>query len=184
MGAKITIDSATMMNKGFEVIEAKWLFDKDPADINVVIQPESLIHSMIEFEDGAVIAQLGSPDMREPIQFALSFPERLPLDNKKLDFSEIGNISFFKPDTEKFPCLQLAFDAIGRGGNIPCVLNAANEAAVAAYLHDEIGFYGISEVVSRCMDEARFIPEPTIDEIYATNEEARERAADIIKTLK
>ena len=184
MGAKITIDSATMMNKGFEVIEAKWLFDKEPSDINVVIQPESLIHSMIEFEDGAVIAQLGSPDMREPIQFALSFPERLPLNNKKLDFSEIGQISFYKPDTEKFPCLQLAFDAIGRGGNIPCVLNAANEAAVAAYLHDEIGFYGISEVVSRCMEEADFIAEPTIDDIYATNDEARARASEIIKTLK
>ena len=184
MGAKITIDSATMMNKGFEVIEARWLFDTPVDKINVVVHPESIIHSMVEFEDGAVIAQMADPDMREPIQFAIGFPERLPLGNKKLDFSEIGNISFFKPDTEKFPCLQLAFDAIGRGGNIPCVLNAANEAAVAAYLHDEIGFYGISEVVSRCMDEARFIPEPTIDEIYATNEEARERAADIIKTLK
>ena len=106
------------------------------------------------------------------------------IDKKKLDFSEIGQISFYKPDTEKFPCLQLAFDAIGRGGNIPCVLNAANEAAVAAYLHDEIGFYGISEVVSRCMEEADFIAEPTIDDIYATNDEARARASEIIKTLK
>ena len=130
MGAKITIDSATMMNKGFEVIEAKWLFDVEPERIHVVVHPESVIHSMVEFADGAVLAQLGCPDMREPIQLALSYPERLSLNNKKLDFGSLGALTFFEPDLDKFPCLKLAFDAIGRGGNIPCALNAANEAAV------------------------------------------------------
>jgi len=132
MGAKITIDSATMMNKGFEMIEAKWLFDMEAEDIDIVIHPQSIIHSMIEFDDGAVIAQLGHPDMREPIQFALAFPERLSLNNKKLDFAQLGNLSFEKPDIDKFPCLNLAFKAIAKGGNIPCAMNAANEAAVAA----------------------------------------------------
>ena len=141
MGAKITIDSATMMNKGFEVIEAKWLFDVEPERIHVVVHPESVIHSMVEFADGAVLAQLGCPDMREPIQLALSYPERLSLNNRKLDFSTLGALTFYEPDLEKFPCLKLAFEAIGRGGNLPCALNAANEAAVAAYLEDKIGFY-------------------------------------------
>ena len=140
MGAKITIDSATMMNKGFEVIEAKWLFDVAPGRIHVVVHPESVIHSMVEFADGAVLAQLGCPDMREPIQLALSWPERLSLDNRKLDFGTLGALTFFEPDRDNFPCLQLAFDAIGRGGNIPCALHAANAAAVAAFLHDRIGF--------------------------------------------
>ena len=129
MGAKITIDSATMMNKGFEMIEAKWLFDTEPEKINIVVHPQSIIHSMVEFADGAVIAQMGHPDMREPIQYALSFPERLTLDNKKLNFAELGSLTFEKPDLDKFPCLALAFEAIGCGGNIPCAMNAANEAA-------------------------------------------------------
>ena len=136
MGAKITIDSATMMNKGFEVIEAKWLFGVEADRIHVVVHPESVIHSMVEFEDGAVMAQLGCPDMRLPIALALAYPTRLPLEGKRLDFSTLGALTFFEPDREKFPCLQLAFDAIGRGGNIPCAMNAANEAAVAAYLKD------------------------------------------------
>ena len=184
MGAKITIDSATMMNKGFEVIEARWLFDTPVEKINVVVHPESVIHSMVEFEDGAVIAQMASPDMREPIQFAIGFPERLPLDNKKLDFAKLGSISFFEPDLDKFPALGLAFNAIGRGGNIPCVLNAANEVAVAAYLHDEIPFYGISDIVGECMETVPFIASPTIEEIFQTNTRARAEAERTVISMK
>ncbi len=184
MGAKITIDSATMMNKGFEVIEARWLFDTPVEKINVVVHPESVIHSMVEFEDGAVIAQMASPDMREPIQFAIGFPERLPLSNKKLDFAELGSLSFFKPDLDRFPALGLAFKAMERGGNIPCVLNAANESAVAAFLRDEIPFYGISDVVGECMEKAPFIAEPTVEDIFATNSRARSDADRLIESIK
>lgn len=178
MGAKITIDSATMMNKGFEMIEAKWLFDVSPEKINIVVQPQSIIHSMVEFADGAVIAQLGCPDMREPIQFALSFPDRLTLDNKKLDFASLGTLTFEKPDMEKFPCLGLAFEAIGRGGNIPCVMNAANEAAVASYLRGEISFYDISDIISDCMAGAEFVENLTIDDLIAINDETYRIAAE------
>lgn len=178
MGAKITIDSATMMNKGFEMIEAKWLFDVAPEKINIVVQPQSIIHSMVEFADGAVIAQLGCPDMREPIQFALSFPDRLTLDNKKLDFASLRTLTFEKPDMEKFPCLGLAFEAIGRGGNIPCVMNAANEAAVASYLRGEIGFYDISDIISDCMAGAEFVENLTIDDLIAINDETYRIAAE------
>ena len=184
MGAKITIDSATMMNKGFEVIEARWLFDTPVEKINVVIHPESVIHSMVEFEDGAVIAQMASPDMREPIQFALGFPERLPLSNMKLHFAELGTLSFFEPDIDKFPALSLAFKAMERGGNIPCVLNAANESAVAAYLRDEIPFYGISDIAAECMERASFIAKPTVEDIFATNSSARALADDMILEMK
>ena len=176
MGAKITIDSATMMNKGFEVIEAKWLFDVEPERIHVVVHPESVIHSMVEFADGAVLAQLGCPDMREPIQLALSYPERLSLNNRKLDFGTLGALTFFEPDLEKFPCLKLAFEAIGRGGNLPCALNAANEAAVAAYLEDRIGFYDIAAVAADTLACTEFVAEPSLDDIFATNEEAFTRA--------
>ena len=178
MGAKITIDSATMMNKGFEMIEAKWLFDVAPEKINIVVQPQSIIHSMVEFADGAVIAQLGCPDMREPIQFALSFPDRLTLDNKKLDFASLGTLTFEKPDMEKFPCLGLAFEAIGRGGNIPCVMNAANEAAVASYLRGEISFYDISDIISDCMAGAEFVENLTIYDLIAINYETYRIAAE------
>ena len=184
MGAKITIDSATMMNKGFEAIEARWLFDTPVEKINVVVHPESIIHSMVEFEDGAVIAQLAEPDMREPIQFAIGFPERLPLGNKKLDFASLGSLSFFEPDLEKFPALRLAYEAIGRGGNIPCALNAANESAVAAYLRDEISFYGISDIVGECIERTNFISEPTIDDIFQTNTQARAAADWLIMSMK
>ena len=184
MGAKITIDSATMMNKGFEVIEAKWLFDTPVEKINVVVHPESIIHSMVEFEDGAVIAQMAEPDMREPIQFAIGFPERLPLGNKKLDFAKLGSISFFEPDLEKFPALRLAYEAISKGGNIPCTLNAANESAVAAYLRDEIPFYGISDIVGECLERTNFIGEPTIDDIFQTNTQARAAADWLIMSMK
>lgn len=179
MGAKITIDSATMMNKGFEMIEAKWLFDTEPEKINIVVHPQSIIHSMVEFADGAVIAQLGHPDMREPIQYALSFPERLTLDNKKLDFAELGSLTFEKPDLDKFPCLALAFEAIGRGGNIPCAMNAANEAAVAAFLQDRIRFYDIPDIISSCMAGVKFVGAPGIDELISMNDEVYAKAAEL-----
>lgn len=180
MGAKITIDSSTMMNKGFEVIEAKWLFDIRPDDIHVVVHPESVIHSMVEFEDGAVLAQLGCPDMREPIQYAMGFPKRLPLNNKKLDFAALGSLSFYEPDLDNFPALGLAFEAIRRGGNIPCALNAANEAAVAAFLQDRIGFYDISNIAEKCMNGVDFVAEPSLDDIFATNDEVYAKAQGMI----
>jgi len=183
MGAKITIDSATMMNKGFEMIEARWLFDTKPSDIEIIVHPQSIIHSMVEFEDGAVIAQMGHPDMREPIQFALSFPERLSLSNRKLNFAELGSLTFEKPDFDKFPCLGLAFDAIGRGGNVPCAMNAANEAAVAAFLHDRISYFQIGEVVGSIMSDVSFISTPSIEDILATNEESFVKAGELIDRL-
>ena len=171
MGAKVTIDSATMMNKGFEVIEAKWLFDLNPDQINVVVHPESIIHSMVEFEDGAVIAQMGCPDMREPIGFALSYPQRVSVGNKKLDFASMGHLSFEAPDMKKFPCLELAYDAIKRGGNVPCALNAANEVTVAAYLKGLIGFYDIARINEKCMLGMNFAADPSIEDIFLTNKE-------------
>ena len=171
MGAKVTIDSATMMNKGFEVIEAKWLFDMDPDRINVVVHPESIIHSMVEFTDGAVIAQMGCPDMREPIGFALSFPERVSVGNRKLDFASLGQISFEAPDLKRFPCLGLAYEAIRRGGNAPCALNAANEVTVAAYLKGLIGFYDIARINERCLNGLDFVAEPSLEDIFETNQE-------------
>lgn len=171
MGAKVTIDSATMMNKGFEVIEAKWLFDLNPDQINVVVHPESIIHSMVEFEDGAVIAQMGCPDMREPIGFALSYPQRVSVGNKKLDFASMGHLSFEAPDMKKFPCLELAYDAIKRGGNVPCALNAANEVTVAAYLKGLIGFYDIARINEKCMLGMNFAADPTLEDIFLTNKE-------------
>jgi hypothetical protein len=184
MGAKITIDSATMMNKGLEMIEARWLFDMKPEDIEIVIHPQSIIHSMIEFEDGAVIAQMGHPDMREPIQFALAFPHRLPLNNKKLDFASLGNLSFERPDLDRFPCIDLAFKAIERGGNITCAMNAANEAAVAAYLEDRISFYRIAEIIEECMGKTSFIAGPTTEDIIKTDEEAFNIANELIYKTK
>ena len=172
MGAKITIDSASMMNKGFEVIEARWLFGLPASQIHVVVHPESVIHSMVEFEDGAVIAQLGCPDMRLPIALAMAYPRRLPLEGKRLHFSELHALTFFEPDKEKFPCLQLAFDAIEKGGNIPCAMNAANEAAVAAFLKDRIGFYDIPRTISRVMERIGYVENPALDDIFATHEEA------------
>ncbi len=183
MGAKITIDSATMMNKGFEMIEARWLFDTAPDKINIVVHPQSIIHSMVEFADGAVIAQLGNPDMREPIQFALSFPERLTLNNKKLDFASLQGLTFEEPDVEKFPCLSLAFEAIRKGGNVPCAMNAANEAAVAAFLKDGIRFYDIPEIISACMAGVNFVEKPTVEDLLATNAEVYRVAAEMCAKL-
>ena len=183
MGAKITIDSATMMNKGFEMIEARWLFDTAPDKINIVVHPQSIIHSMVEFADGAVIAQLGNPDMREPIQFALSFPERLTLNNKKLDFASLQGLTFEEPDMEKFPCLSLAFEAIRKGGNVPCAMNAANEAAVAAFLKDGIRFYDIPEIISACMAGVDFVENPTVDDLLSTNAQVYRAAAEMCAKL-
>lgn len=184
MGSKITIDSATMMNKGLEVIEAKWLFDVEPEDIRVVVHPESIIHSMVEFADGAVIAQLGHPDMREPIQYALAYPQRLNLDNRKLDFAALGSLSFSAPDAERFPALGLAYEALRRGGNLACTMNAANEIAVAAYLREEISFYGISDIVAETMAGVEFAASPSLDDIFATNEAAKEYASALIEKRK
>ena len=180
MGSKITIDSATMMNKGLEIIEARWLFGTPGERINVVIHPESIIHSMVEYADGSVIAQMGHPDMREAIQFAFSFPERLPLNNRKLNFAELGSLSFFDADKDKFPALALAYEALEKGGNMPCVMNAANEAAVAAFLEDRIGFYDITDVVSECMEGADFAATPDLDNIFHTNEATLAKAGEII----
>ena len=171
MGAKVTIDSASMMNKGFEVIEARWLFDIAPSRIEVVVHPESIIHSMVEFADGAVIAQLGCPDMRQPIGFALNFPERITVGNKKIDWSILNSLSFSRPDLDKFPCLRLAYEAIERGGNAPCALNAANEVAVAAYLKGRISFYDIAKINEKCLSGLNFAANPTLDDIFATNSE-------------
>ena len=176
MGSKITIDSATMMNKGLEIIEARWLFGTPGEKIEVVVHPESIIHSMIEYADGSVIAQMGHPDMREAIQFAFSFPQRLPLDNKKLNFAELGNLSFFAPDQDRFPALTLTYEALAKGGNMPCIMNAANEAAVAAFLQEKIGFYDITDVVAECMAGADFVAEPDLDTIFRTNEQAYAKA--------
>lgn len=180
MGSKITIDSATMMNKGLEVIEAKWLFNVGPEKINVVVHPESIIHSMVEFDDGAVIAQMGHPDMREPIQYALGYPQRLPLNNRKLDFAELGSLSFFAPDFTKFPSLGLAFESIRKGGNMSCIMNAANEVAVAAYLQDRISFYGISDLVEKTMNGVDFVADPSLDDIFASNDEAKKYASTLL----
>ena len=181
MGAKVTIDSATMMNKGLEVIEAKWLFGVEPDRINVVVHPESVIHSMVEFADGAVIAQMGHPDMREPIQFALGYPERLSLNNKKLDFAELGHLDFMAPETDKFPCLSLAREALRIGGNCPCAMNGANEIAVAAFLNDRIGFYDIPAIISETMSRTDIIAEPTLDDIFETDRAARAAAGEILE---
>ena len=181
MGAKVTIDSSTMMNKGFEVIEARWIFDIPVEKINVVVHPESIIHSMAEFEDGAVIAQLASPDMREPIGFALSFPKRISVGNKKLDFGELGRMTFENADPDRFPCLALAYEAIRRGGNAPCALNSANEVAVAAFLRGQIGFYDIARLCERALDGSDFVVDPSLADIFATHEQTAEKIRAYIR---
>ena len=168
MGRKITIDSSTMVNKGLEVMEAKWLFDVEPENIQVVVQPESIIHSMVEYEDGAVIAQLGTPDMRLPIQYALYYPHRQTLSGERLDFWSIKQIHFEQPDMETFRGLALAYEAMNKGGNIPTAYNAANERAVAKFLNREISYLQIPEMIEACMEEAAYIVAPTVEEILAT----------------
>lgn len=173
MGAKITIDSATMLNKGFEMIEAHWLYNVPPSDIQVVVHPESIIHSAVEFADGAVIAQLGTPDMRLPIQYAFSFPQRLPLNSEPLDLFKLGTLHFEKPDFERFPCLQLAYDAIEKGGNMPCILNAAGEVTNLAFRQGEIKYQQIAPIMHKAMQEADFIAQPTLDDLFETDKLVR-----------
>lgn len=180
MGAKITIDSATMMNKGFEMIEAKWLFGVSPTDIEIVVHPESIIHSAVQFADGAVKAQLGMPDMRVPIQYALSYPQRLTLNTPKLDLFTLGHLTFEKPDMERFACLALAYEATQNGGNRPCVLNAANEVANLAFREGRLGFLQIAEVIAETMARTPFVAEPSLDTYLATDKEARAISADLI----
>ena len=183
MGSKITIDSATMMNKGLEIIEARWLFGTPGEKIDVVVHPESIIHSMVEYADGSVIAQMGHPDMREAIQLAFSFPHRLPLDNRKLNFAELGRMTFEAPDMQRFPALGLAYEALRKGGNMACIMNAANEAAVAAFLQDRIGFYDITDTVHSCMESVDFVATPDIDTIFETNRAAFEAAKAYIDKI-
>lgn len=180
MGAKITIDSASMMNKGFEVIEAKWLFGVSPDRIEVVVHPQSVIHSMVQFEDGAVKAQLGVPDMRLPIQYAFSYPARVKASFDRLDFTLCNNLTFEQPDTTRFRCLALAYDALYRGGNMACILNAANEVVNAAFLQDRIAFLRMSEVIEQTMQRVTFIAKPTYEDYVATDAEARRVAAEMI----
>ena len=174
MGRKITIDSATLVNKGLEMMEARWLFGVEPDNIQIVVQPKSIIHSMVEFVDGAVIAQLGTPDMKLPIQYALYYPERRYLPGDRLDFWTLGQITFEKPDMENFPGLRLAFDAAAAGGSLPTVYNAANERAVAMFLEKKIGFLEIPEIIQSCMEAHRVIPDPTVEQILETEEETYE----------
>ncbi len=172
MGRKITIDSSTLVNKGLEVIEAKWLFDVDLSQIQVVVHPQSIIHSMVEYVDGGIMAQLGTPDMRLPIQYALFYPDRRPMPGKRLDFYELGQITFEKPDTETFRGLQLAFDAAKAGGSMPTVYNAANEKAVSLFLEEKISYLGITEMIEECMQQHACIANPTVEEILQAEEEA------------
>ena len=184
MGAKVTIDSASLMNKGLELIEARWLFDMQPRDIEIVIHPQSIVHSMVQFSDGCVMAQLSNPDMRLPIQYALSYPCRIDLPLQRLDFAALGHLDFEAPDLQKFPCLQLAYDSLEKGGNTTCTMNGANEVAVAAFLADQIRFTDIPKVIERTLSRSSFIANPTIEDIYSTNFEAQRIASEIKDTLR
>ena len=179
MGAKITIDSASMMNKGFEVIEAKWLFGVEADRIQVLVHPQSIVHSAVQFSDGAVKAQLGVPDMRLPIQYAFSFPERLPLNSDRLDLFR-QPLEFFEPDMQKFRCLHMAYESIRQGGNMPCIVNAANEIVNEAFRKDKCGFLQMGEIIERTMQKATFIAKPTYDDYIATDAEARRIAEELL----
>lgn len=179
MGAKITIDSASMMNKGFEVIEAKWLFGVEAEKIQVLVHPQSIVHSAVQFRDGGVKAQLGVPDMRLPIQYAFSFPERLPLNGDRLDLFR-QPLEFFDPDMEKFRCLAMAYESIRRGGNVPCVVNAANEVVNEAFRHDRCGFLQMADIIETTMQRATFVAQPTYDDYIASDAEARRIAASML----
>ncbi len=181
MGAKITIDSATMMNKGFEVIEAKWLFGVKASQIEVLVHPQSIVHSAVQFVDGAVKAQLGVPDMRLPIQYAFSYPERLTLSGERLDLFKARNLEFFEPDLEKFRCLALAFEAIRKGGNMPCIVNAANEVVNRGFLEDQCGFLQMGDIIAETMQRCTFDASPTYDTYVATDAEARRIARELMK---
>lgn len=180
MGAKITIDSASMMNKGFEVIEAKWLFGVRPDQIEVVVHPQSIIHSMVQFEDSSIKAQLGLPDMRLPIQYAFSYPDRLHASFPRLDFKTCTQLTFEQPDTKRFRNLALAYEALDKGGNMPCIINAANEVVVSAFLNDSISFLGMSDVIEKCMQQVSFIEKPTYEDYVATDKLTRIMANELI----
>ncbi len=180
MGAKITIDSASMMNKGFEVIEAKWLFGVEYSQIEVVVHPQSIVHSAVQFTDGAIKAQLGAPDMRLPIQYALTFPERIDSDFPRANLFELGTLTFEKPDIARFPNLGLAYEAIARGGNMPCVLNAVNEVVNLAFREGRCGFLQMSDIIARTMDKTTLISKPTYEDYVATDEEARRIANELL----
>lgn len=180
MGAKVTIDSASLMNKGLEVIEAKWLFGLKADQVEVVIHPQSIIHSMVQFEDGSIKAQLGLPDMRLPIQFAMTYPQRLKSDFPRFDFASYPALTFEKPDTETFRNLALAFNALGRAGNMPCVLNAANEVAVEAFLNNKLGFLQMSDIVEKCLAKMNYIAKPTYEDYVSTDNETRIIAKELI----
>ena len=180
MGAKITVDSATLMNKGLEVIEAKWLFDLNVDQIDVVVHSQSIIHSAIQFEDGSIKAQLGLPDMKLPIQYALGFPQRIKNSFERFNFMDYPNLTFEKADTDTFRNLQLAFNAIKKGGNAPCILNAANEVAVAAFLQDKIGFLNMSDLIANCMEKITFVSKPSLVDYVATNKETRKLAKELL----
>ncbi len=181
MGAKITIDSATLMNKGFEVIEARWLFGVRPEQIQVIVHPQSVIHSMVQFEDGAVKAQLGVPDMRLPIQHAFSYPRRLKSSFDRVDFFQMKDLTFEKPDTDKFRCLALAYEALNKGGNVPCIVNAANEIANRAFIEDKISFTRISEIIEKTMNHVSFSTASELEDFLQTDNEARRYASELIK---
>lgn len=181
MGCKISIDSATMMNKGLEVIEARWLFGLDANQIDVVVHPQSIVHSLVQFEDGSIKAQLGLPDMRLPIQYALSYPQRIKSTLPRFNFLDYPELTFEQPDRETFTCLELAYAALEKGGNMPCLLNAANEVAVAAFLKDKIRFTAIPEIIESCITKAVFIPKPDLDDYIESDEEARRIAGNLIK---
>ena len=186
MGAKITIDSATLMNKGLEVIEAKWLFDIANDQIEVIVHPQSIVHSLVQFKDGSIKAQMGLPDMKLPIQYALAYPERLENDYKRFDFTAYPNLTFEAADTKTFRNLALAFDALNKGGNMPCIINAANEIAVAGFLTDKISFLEISDIIEDCMKHISYVSSPTLDDYLNTDKETRIFAQNIIqhKTVK
>ncbi|MFN4945705.1 MAG: 1-deoxy-D-xylulose-5-phosphate reductoisomerase [Chryseotalea sp.] len=184
MGAKVTIDSASLMNKGLEVIEAKWLFHLKPEQIEVVVHPQSIIHSLVQFEDSSIKAQLGLPDMRLPIQFAMTYPARFKCDFPRFNFAHYPSLTFEQPDTKTFRNLALAFQALEKGGNAPCVLNAANEIAVASFLKDEIGFLEMSYLVEQCLNEMSYIKEPRFEDYVETDTATRRKATEIIKNKK
>lgn len=181
MGAKVTIDSATLMNKGLEMIEAKWLFNLKPEQIQVIIHPQSIIHSMVQFEDGSIKAQLGLPDMKLPIQYALSFPKRIINTFPRYDFKKVSNLTFEQPDLKTFRNLALAIESLEKGGNLPCVMNAANEIAVFAFLRNRIGFLDMTDVIEKTMQKVSFISQPSLEEYYDSDGEARTYAADLIQ---
>jgi 1-deoxy-D-xylulose-5-phosphate reductoisomerase len=181
MGAKITIDSASLMNKGLEVIEAKWLFGLKPEQVEVIVHPQSIIHSLVQFRDGSIKAQLGLPDMRLPIQFAMTYPNRLASDFERFDFAKFPALTFEKPDTETFRNLALSFEALRLAGNMPCVLNAANEVAVAEFLKDRVGFLEMSDIVEQCLAKIAYIANPTYDDYVETDRQARKMAFELIK---